>query len=268
VQEPRLTLPIITHNILRFRDVSVCYGRARALSHITTDIPCGGLVAIVGPNGAGKSTLLRTILGWQQLASGEVRIGDAHPHHALPRLAYLPQRQSIDWDFPITVREVVAQGRYPAKRFYQRLDHEDRTRIDRAMEELGLSSLAARQIRELSGGQQQRVFLARALAQGADIFLLDEPFAGLDLFATEELTHILLNWRAQARTVLAVVHDIELARRHFDHGLLLATELIAAGPIQAVLSPEHIAQAYRHAHCAHADPRDPLKMSRTTEFPQ
>ena len=268
MQEPRLTLPIIAHNILRFHDVSVCYGHARALSHITTDIPCGGLVAIVGPNGAGKSTLLRTILGWQRLSTGEVRISDAHPRHALPRLAYMPQRQSIDWDFPITVREVVAQGRYPAKRFFQRLDRDDQARIDRAMEELGLSSLASRQIRELSGGQQQRVFLARALAQGADIFLLDEPFAGLDLFATEELTHILLNWRAQARTVLAVVHDIELARRHFDHGLLLATELIAAGPIQTVLSPEHIAQAYRHARCAHDDPLDPLKLSRTTEFPR
>lgn len=268
MQEPHLTLPLTAHNILRFRDVSVRYGHTQALSHITTDIPCGGLVAIVGPNGAGKSTLLRTILGWQRLASGEVRIGDEHPHHALPRLAYLPQRQSIDWDFPITVREVVAQGRYPSKKLFQRLDSADQARIDRALEELGLTALAARQIRELSGGQQQRVFLSRALAQGADIFLLDEPFAGLDLFATEELAHILLNWRAQGRTVLAVVHDLELARRHFDHGLLLATELIAAGPVHAILSADNIARAYRHAHCAHEDPLDPLKLSRTTEFPR
>ncbi len=261
-------LPPSTHNIIRFRHVTVCYGHTAALRDLTTDVPCGGLVAIVGPNGAGKSTLLRTILGWQRLAAGEVRIGDAHPQHALPRLAYLPQRQTIDWDFPINVREVVAQGCYPAKKLLQRLNRTDHARIDRAMDELGLSALAGRPIRELSGGQQQRVFLARALAQGADIFLLDEPFAGLDLFATEELTHILLQWQAQRRTVLAVVHDLTLARRHFAYGLLLATALIAAGPIHEVLTEENIRRAYQGGRCAHADPLDPLKLSRTTEFPR
>jgi ABC-type Mn2+/Zn2+ transport system ATPase subunit len=241
----------VAHNILRFRQLTVRYGTTTALENLTLDIPCGSSTAILGPNGAGKSTLLRAILGWQALAGGEIRLGDAHPQHALPRLAYLPQRQAIDWDFPITVRAVVEQGRYPALRMFQRLSGADHQRVDRALDELGLLELAERQIRMLSGGQQQRVFLARALAQGADIFLLDEPFAGLDLFACEELTHILRAWETQGRTVLAAMHDLELARRTFTHAVLLDTTLVAAGPIAGVLSPANIDRAFRHGHCVH-----------------
>ena len=243
--------PAVAHNILRFRQLTVRYGATTALENLTLDIPCGSSTAILGPNGAGKSTLLRAILGWQAVAGGEIRLGDAHPQHALPRLAYLPQRQAVDWDFPITVRGVVEQGRYPALRMFQRLSPGDHQLVDRALDELGLLELAERQIRMLSGGQQQRVFLARALAQGADIFLLDEPFAGLDLFAGEELTHILRAWEAQGRTVLAAVHDLELARRTFTHGVLLDTALVAAGPIAEVLSPANIDRAFRHGHCVH-----------------
>ena len=258
-------LPASTHNIIRLHDVTVLYGRVAALRGLTVDIPCGSLTAVVGPNGAGKSTLLRAILGWLPLTAGEIRIGDAHPQHVLPRLAYLPQRHVIDWDFPITVREVVEQGRYPALRMFHRLGRHDHELVDRALAELALTALADRQIHRLSGGQQQRVFLARALAQGADIFLLDEPLTGLDLFATEELTHIFLNWEAQGRTVLAAMHDLELARKHFTQGLLLATELVAAGPIADVLTEENIHRAYRDGHCVHDDP---LGIARTTEFPR
>ena len=253
------------HNILRFRDVTVRYGRRVALDHVTVNVLCGSLTAVLGPNGAGKSTFLRAILGWHPLETGEIRIGDAHTQHLLPRLAYLPQRQSVDWDFPITVRGVVQQGRYPSLRWYQRFGDEDRTRVDRALAELDIADLADRQIRMLSGGQQQRVFLARALAQGADIFLLDEPFAGLDLHATDELAHILRSWEAQGRTVLAVVHDLALARAHFRQAVLLSTRLIAAGPVEQVLTDEMINAAYRDGHCAHADP---LGLVRTTKFPQ
>ena len=189
-----LSQPPDPENILRLRDVTVRYGRQPALEGITADIPCGSLTAILGPNGAGKSTLLRAILGWMPLVRGEIAIGDSHPQHLLPRLAYLPQRHAIDWDFPITVRAVVEQGRYPSLRAWARLGRADHDRVDRALAELDLGAVSDRQIRQLSGGQQQRVFLARALAQGADIFLLDEPFAGLDLFATEELTHVLRSW--------------------------------------------------------------------------
>ena len=254
-----------THNILRFRHVTVCHGRTVALSDLSLDIPCGSSTAILGPNGAGKSTLLRAILGWHPLASGEIRLGDAHPQHALPRLAYLPQRQAVDWDFPITVRKVVEQGRYPALKLFQRLGASDHERVTRALEELGLTELADRQIRMLSGGQQQRVFLARALAQGADIFLLDEPFAGLDLFACEELTHILRAWEAQGRTVLAAIHDLELARRTFTRGVLLDTTLVASGDLSEVLSPENIDRAFRNGRCVHDNP---LHTARTVDFPQ
>jgi ABC-type Mn2+/Zn2+ transport system ATPase subunit len=257
-------VPTVAHNILRFRQLTVRYGPTTALENLTLDIPCGSSTAILGPNGAGKSTLLRAILGWQVVASGEIRLGDAHPQHALPRLAYLPQRQAIDWDFPITVRAVVEQGRYPGLKLFRRLSAADHQRVDRALEELGLGELAERQIRMLSGGQQQRVFLARALAQGADIFLLDEPFGGLDLFACEELTHILRTWEAQGRTVLAAMHDLELARRTFTHGVLLDTTLVAAGAIADVLSPANIDRAFRHGHCVHGGPVPP---ARTTEFP-
>lgn len=251
-----------THHILRFENVTVAYGHRLALDHVTAAIPCGSLTAILGPNGAGKSTLLRAILGWHPLSDGTIRIGDAHTHHLLPRLAYLPQSHAIDWDFPVTVQDVVAQGRYPALEPWQRLSRTDHDRIQRALAELDLAPLADRQIRELSGGQQQRVFLARALAQGADIFLLDEPFAALDLHATEELTHILRAWHAQGRTVLAAVHDLALARAHFDHALLLDTTLVAAGPLATTLTPENLDRAFRPGPCLHQHP-----LHTTTRFP-
>lgn len=240
-------------NILQFRGVTVCYGRLAALRDVTLEVPCGSSVAVLGGNGAGKSTLLRAILGWQPLSGGEIRIGDAHVEHARPRLAYVPQRHAIDWDFPITVRGVVEQGRYPLLGLFGRLGSEDRARVDHALEELGIADLADRQIRRLSGGQQQRVFLARAVAQGGDIFLLDEPFTGLDLFSTEELEHILRNWQSQGRTVLAAVHDLAIARRNFQRGILLDTALVACGPIDEVLCEANIDRAYRRGHCVHGD---------------
>jgi ABC-type Mn2+/Zn2+ transport system ATPase subunit len=239
-------LPASEHNILRFRGVTIRYGRQPALRDVTVDIPCGSLTAILGPNGAGKTTLLRACLGWLPLVSGEIRIGDKHPEHALPRLAYLPQRHIVDWDFPITVRGVVEQGRYPALKPFARMSGRDRELVDGALQGLELGTLADRQIRRLSGGQQQRVFLARALAQGADIFLLDEPFTGLDRTATEELAHIFKAWEAQGRTVLAAMHDLDLALKIFNRGVLLATSLVAAGPLDAVLTAANIDCAFPH----------------------
>lgn len=238
-------LPSPAPNILRFRGVTVRYGRQVALQDLTLDIECGSLTAILGPNGAGKTTLLRACLGWLPLASGEIRIGDEHPQHALPRLAYLPQRHAVDWDFPITVRGVVSQGCYPALKFWQKFGERDRSQVEQALAELDLIPLADRQISQLSGGQQQRVFLARALAQGADIFLLDEPFAGLDLSATEELAHVFRSWETQGRTVLAAMHDLDLARRFFDRAVLLATSLVDAGPLSSVLTEANIDRAFR-----------------------
>ena len=215
--------------------MTVRYGNRLALDRVSANLLCGSHTAVLGPNGAGKSTLLRAILGWMPLTAGEIRIGDSHPHHALPRLAYLPQRLEIDWDFPITVREVVEQGRYPALGLFRRFSHDDRERVDAAIEEMGLGDLSNRQIRALSGGQQQRAFLARALAQGADIFLLDEPFASLDPAASDELGARLKSWEGQGRTVIAVLHDVELAKRVFPAALLLNTKLVANGATCDVL---------------------------------
>lgn len=232
------------HNIIRLRDVTVRHRRVVALRDVTADLPCGRSIALCGPNGAGKSTLLRSLLGWHPLDSGEIRIGDSHPSHALPRLAYLPQRHAIDWDFPLSVRAVVAQGRLPALGLFRRFSSADHARVDAALAEMDLLPLADRPLRTLSGGQQQRVFLARSLAQGADIFLLDEPFAALDLRATHELLRVIRAWTLRGRTVLAVLHDIDLARRHFDHAVLLDTRLVCAGPPTAALTEEHVRNAY------------------------
>lgn len=234
--------------ILRLSDVTVTYGATIALDRVTAEFPCNSLTAITGPNGAGKSTLLRAILGWLPLASGEIRIGDSHAHHALPRLAFLPQRPEIDWDFPITVEAVVTQGRFPARGLWGSFAPEDEAMIESALKEMGLRDLRERQIRSLSGGQQQKVFLARALAQGADIFLLDEPFAGLDARATDDLIAHLSQWREQGRTVLAVVHDLELARRAFPRALLLNTRVIESGNSAEVLRSANIGAAYKRAH--------------------
>lgn len=233
------------HDIFRLHDVTVRYGRRAALDHITAQIPCGGMVALVGPNGAGKSTLLRCLLGWMPLAEGEIRLGDRHPRHLHPRLAYLPQRPEVDWDFPLTVRDVVAQGRWPSLGYFRRFTGVERQRVDQALEELDLTSLADEQIRRLSGGQQQRMFLARAVAQGADIFLLDEPFNGLDLAVAAELVHLFHRWIAQGRTVIAAIHDLALARTHFSHAVLLDTRLIAAGPTVEALSSSNVDLAFR-----------------------
>jgi ABC-type Mn2+/Zn2+ transport system ATPase subunit len=232
-------------NILQLSGVTVRYGELTALRNVTLGVPCGSSTAVLGANGAGKSTLLRAVVGLRRLSAGEILIGDSHANHARPRLAYVPQRHSVDWDFPITVRGVVEQGRYPSLGLLRRLGKPDIERVNGAMGELGILDLAERQIRRLSGGQQQRVFLARAVAQGADIFLMDEPFAGLDLFAVEELARDLRDWEAQGRTVLAAMHDLEIARRSFTRGILLATELIADGPIGEVLAAPNIERAYR-----------------------
>jgi len=223
------------HDIIRLHEVTVRYGNRVALDSVSANLTCGSHTAVLGPNGAGKSTLLRAILGWMPLAHGEIRIGDSHPHHALPRLAYIPQRLEIDWDFPITVREVVAQGRYPALGQFRRFTRRDHEMVEGAIDEMGIGEFAGRQIRALSGGQQQRVFLARALAQGADIFLLDEPFSNLDPAASDELGARLISWEGQGRTVIAVLHDVALAKRVFPVTLLLDTHLVDMGPTGELL---------------------------------
>ena len=234
----------MSEEILRFQNVTVCYGDVPAVHHVSAAVECGTLTALLGPNGAGKSTLIRAVLGWLPLTTGRILIGDRHAHHQLPRIAYLPQRSEVDWSFPVTVRSIVRQGRYPSLGSWRRFRAGDHEMVEGAIAEMGIEGLAERQIKELSGGQQQRVFLARALAQGADIFLLDEPFTGLDPGARNHLMETLMKWPALDRTVLAVVHDLDLARRGFQNALLLRAHLVAAGTIDEVLTPENVQAAY------------------------
>jgi len=234
----------MNEEIIRFRDVTVRYGRTTALESVTTDIHCGALTAVVGPNGAGKSTLLRTALGWHRLASGDVFLGDEHIEHHHPRLAYVPQRVDVDWDFPLTVRDVVEQGRFPALGRWRAFGPDDARLVDGALREMELEPLQDRQIGELSGGEQQRMILARALAQGGDIFLLDEPFKGLDAAATRQLMEALKRWHASHRTVVAAVHDLDIVRDLFKHLIVLKTSIVAAGPVATTLTEDNIARAY------------------------
>ncbi len=231
---------------IHFEGLTVRYGARTALAELTAQIPGGSLVALLGPNGAGKSTLLRAILGWHEAAGGRVRLGGEMDRRGRPpaRVAYLPQHPEVDWDFPITVRSVVAQGRYDRRWLFRRLGAEDHAAVERALADLDLQPVADRPIRQLSGGQQQRMFLARAVAQDAEILLLDEPFAGLDPRATEELAGLLVRWQAQGRTVVAAVHDLAVARTYFRRALLINTRLIAEGTVDEVLAPIHLRAAF------------------------
>jgi ABC-type Mn2+/Zn2+ transport system ATPase subunit len=233
--------------ILRYDNVTVHYGRLCAVENVCADVHCSSMTAIVGPNGAGKSTLLRATLGWHRLTSGSISIGDDHVHHHHPRFAYVPQRAQVDWDFPATVRSVVEQGRFGAIGGFRPFGDDDHALVDAALREMGLAEIAERQIGQLSGGQQQRVFLARALAQGGDIFLLDEPFEGVDAGLVRNLVSQFQQWRRQHRTIFAAVHDLNLARRAFSHVLLLNRRVIACGPTEEVLTPDNIRAAYGNA---------------------
>ncbi len=229
---------------LRLRDVTVCYGTDPAIHHLDLALPFGSLVALLGPNGAGKSTLMRAILGWLPLTTGEVTVDGRPLGESTGRVTWLPQRREHDGDFPLDVRDVVAMGRYARLGAWRRFSSEDHQAVDAAISEMGLERLQDRQLSTLSGGQAQRVFLARALATGADVFLLDEPFAGLDAAAVANLAESLRGWTRRGRLVVAVVHDLPLVRRSFDVAVLIRTHLIAAGAPVHALSEQSLLAAF------------------------
>jgi ABC-type Mn2+/Zn2+ transport system ATPase subunit len=229
---------------LAFRNCTVCYGTTPAVHHLSAELPPGSLTGIIGRNGAGKSTLLRAVLGWLPLTTGAITLGDAAAADARERLHYLPQRSQIDWDFPVTVREVVAMGRHGRVGALRRFSADDQRAVDAALRELGLEALQRRQINALSGGQQQRTLLARAVASGADVFLLDEPFAALDPSAAGDLARRLRTWADQGRLVVAVAHELDLVRAHATHVLVMNNHLIAAGPVAEAMTDAHLAVAF------------------------
>jgi ABC-type Mn2+/Zn2+ transport system ATPase subunit len=238
--------------ILELSDVSVSYGgvgaardsrgRSRALEDISFQVNAGERVAVVGPNGAGKSTLFRLIVGTLRSDEGDVRVaGHAPGSHIC--IAYVPQRSQIDWSFPVTVEDVVMMGRVGQIGLFRQPQRSDREIVRASLERVGATALAGKQIGELSGGQQQRVFIARALAQEAELLLLDEPMSGLDIPSQEAIFAILDDLQGDGVTVLMATHDLNLAAERFDNILLLNGRLIAAGRPEEVLQTEHLLRA-------------------------
>ncbi len=229
---------------LGLEHVSVGYNGRLALEDVSFQVPHGQRVAIVGPNGAGKSTLFKALVGLMPLRGGQITI------HGLPLgahqdcVAYVPQREEVDWRFPVTVTDVVMMGRYGRAGWLGRLAGNDHKVVQHSLEQMGLGQLGGRSIRELSGGQQQRVFLARALAQEPHILLMDEPFTGIDAPTQETTLALLDQLKQQHVTVLVATHDLNMAAERFDQVALLNHRLVAFGPPEEVFTPEHIREAF------------------------
>jgi manganese/zinc/iron transport system ATP- binding protein len=229
---------------LEVRRLTVSYRTLPVLWEVDATFPRGTLSAIVGPNGAGKSTLLKAALGLVPVDEGEVSVAGAEGKDVLDQVAYVPQTESVDWDFPITAGEVVAMGRYRAAGWFRRLGRDDRALAAACLDRVGMAGFARRQIGQLSGGQRQRVFVARALAQQAPVLLLDEPFAGIDARTQADLLGLLRAWCADGGSVVAVHHDLAQVRVSFDWALLLNVRAIGCGPPSSVLDPDQVAAAY------------------------
>ncbi len=232
------------HHELVIENLSVCYRRVLALDNVSLATSCGNRVALIGPNGAGKSTLLKAIAGLVPKDRGTIRWRGTAVKKWSREFAYLPQREEVDWSFPITVRGLVEMGRYPQTGWWRKFSPEDTAAVDRALESLALMNLQDRQIRELSGGQQQRAFLARALAQEAHVLLLDEPFTGLDRNASQLLGNLLAKLAHEGRLVIASHHDLNTVPHLFDEALVLSTRALAFGPVTEILTPELIAHTF------------------------
>ena len=225
-------------------DLTVAYHRKPVLWDVDVAIPSGKLVAIVGPNGAGKSTLLKAILGLVPLASGKVEVFGGPLRRARLRIAYVPQRESVDWEFPVDALGVVLMGRYGHLGWLRRPGRADRATALDCLARVGMSDFADRQISQLSGGQQQRVFLARALAQQAELYFMDEPFAGVDAATERAIVELLRDIRASGRTVVAVHHDLQTVADYFDHVVMLNLSLVAAGPVGETFTRENLHRTY------------------------
>jgi ABC-type Mn2+/Zn2+ transport system ATPase subunit len=232
------------HHELRVENLRVSYRHVDALHDVSFATSCGACVALIGPNGAGKSTLLKTIAGLLATSGGRILWRGTKVARWSREIAYLPQRENVDWQFPITVEGVVRMGRFPQAGWWKTFSKTDETAIDRAIDLMELRDLAKRQISELSGGQQQRVFLARALAQEAHVLLLDEPFTGLDRNSKSALASTLRQLTEEGRLVIASHHDMDTVRDIYDEVLLLRRKTIAFGTVEKVFIPEKLEQAF------------------------
>lgn len=242
---PRDEAPMLRDDlVLDVEKLTVSYDRDPVLLGVDLSVARGRLVGVVGPNGAGKSTLIKAILGLLPLDAGRVRVFGQPIKKVRRRVVYVPQRSSVDWDFPVTARDVVLMGCYSKRAWWSRPSREDRTIAAEALAKMEMSEHAERPIANLSGGQQQRVFLARALAQAGDLYFMDEPFVGVDAATERAIIGMLRELRDAGRSVIVVNHDLNTARHYFDDLLLLNRERVAFGPIADVFTPELLQQAY------------------------
>ncbi len=225
-------------------ELYVNYEKTPVLWDVSFSVPKGVLVGILGPNGAGKSSLLKAALGLVKPLSGKIEFFQEPLSSVRQKIAYVPQRQSVDWDFPITAIQVVLMGRYGRLGLFGRPRKADREAASKALQLVGMAGFADRQISQLSGGQQQRLFLARALVQNPDIFLLDEPFAGVDLTTEKEIMVLLKKLKGEGKTIFIVHHDLPTVEEYFDWAILLKTRLIACGPVAEVFHADHLAKTF------------------------
>ncbi len=239
-----ITTPQAEDAALTVRGLTVSYGAKPAVFSVDATFPAGSMTAIVGPNGAGKSTFLKGLLGIETPLSGEVRVFGRTMGRARRDIAYVPQRASVDWDFPARVIDVVEMGLYGELGLLRFVTRGHREKAMAALDRVGMADFAERQIGQLSGGQQQRVFLARALAQEARIYLLDEPFAGVDAATERAIVEVLRLLRAEGRTVVAVHHDLSTVGDYFDRVLLLNVRRIAEGALAEAFTPQNLQAAY------------------------
>ncbi len=246
-------------NAIQVENLTASYGPVPALLDISLDIPKGKLVGVIGPNGSGKSTLIKAILGFVKPDVGGVKIFGEDVARAKGQVAYVPQRGAVDWDFPITVREVAAMGRYGHRRWWQDLTAKDYEAADEALSKVRMVDFSSRQIGQLSGGQQQRVFMARALAQDAEILLLDEPFAGVDASTERAILDVLEETKQQGKTLVVVHHDLGTAAEYFDLLILLKQRLFGFGPPHHVLDPQLLCEVYEGNLKVFAELTNPAK---------
>jgi manganese/zinc/iron transport system ATP- binding protein len=229
-----------TELALEINDLTVSYKDKPVLWDIDLEIPQGALVGIIGPNGAGKTTLIKSVLGLLKPVAGSARILGLEIEQGIKKIAYVPQRGSVDWDFPATVFDVVQMGTYGKLGWFRRPGAREKKLTQDALEKVGIYELSNRQISQLSGGQQQRVFLARALVQHAEIYLMDEPFQGVDSVTEQSIVELLRGLRNQGATALVVHHDLQTVKEYFDWVVLLNVRKIAAGPVQEVFTDANL----------------------------
>jgi len=231
-------------NPVEIKNLTVAYQKKPVLSDVSFEVPEGKLIGIIGPNGAGKSTLIKAVLGLIPKASGEIKIFGKNYNAKDKVVGYVPQRGSVDWDFPTNALDVVLMGRYGHIGWFKRPSKKDMELAMECLRKVGMESYSNRQISQLSGGQQQRVFLARALAQDAKIYFMDEPFVGVDAATERAIIDLLNELKKQGKTVLVVHHDLQTVKDYFDHVILLNMRTIAEGPTEETFTIENLHRTY------------------------